>query len=289
MLLWYARSLAAARYAERQGAPGVEFNRFGRRMGWRLIRRGELRKGVSHLLAPLNGSRYLEFPVARSYLPRTSGHCLDVSSPRLFSLYVASLPTAPRIQMINPDPQDLATTSLILRSLGIRNVEARRATVDALEADTQVYDCIWSISVVEHISGDYDDTHAVRVMYDRLRKGGRLILTVPVDRRFREEFRSEDVYGTQAAAGDLFFFQRVYDEEALYSRLLSPLGARPSVLRWFGETCPGIWNEYERRAMRDGLECIVDDPREMADHYREYDSWTQMPGVGICGLMIERE
>jgi hypothetical protein len=128
------------------------------------------------------------------------------------------------------------------------------------------------------------------VMYESLGEGGRLILTVPVDREFRVEYRDTDYYGTQVDWGDgKYFFQYVYDKHSLWERLIKPLGRDPTVVRWFGERERGRYGEYERRWIEQGRDCTVEDPREMAEHYREFATWEEMPGTGVCGLMIQKE
>jgi hypothetical protein len=53
---------------------------------------------------------------ARRYLPPGGGKFLDISSPRLFSLYVASTKPSADVLMMNPDAADAARTQLIARS-----------------------------------------------------------------------------------------------------------------------------------------------------------------------------
>lgn len=301
----YRRGKAALRYAERRRAPGAAFGRFGRRVGWRLLLRGS-RKGLGYLLTPVNIVRYFEFPFAWSHLPRPPGRArwrarrevrrlpapgkwLDVGSPRLFSLYVASRRPSVSVTMMNPSASDISATERIVAALGFGNIVTERAGADAVAGREARYDCIWAISVVEHISGEYDDTDAVRGMYDSLREGGRLILTVPVARSFAEEFRDRDRYGLgQPREDGLYFFQRTYDMEAVRNRLIAPTGERPAVVRWFGEKSPGRYAAYVRRWTREGHACTVEDPREIADHYREFPSWEEMPGMGVCGIVIEK-
>lgn len=283
-----ARASAALNYARCRGVPGLEFARFGRRVGWRLLAKRSL-AGAGYLLTPVNIVRYFEFPFAYSCLPSSPGRCLDVSSPRLFSLYVASKKPSAFVRMINPDPGDIRRTASIVSKLALKNVRTENFGVDALSGNCDAYDCIWAISVAEHISGGHDDTDAVKLMYGSLRRGGRLILTVPVDRSFRDEHRDGSYYGTRPESSDgRYFFQRLYDRAAVWERLVAPVSEEPKVLRWFGETCAGRFAEYERRWMREGHRCTVEDPREIAGHYQEFASWEDMPGMGVCGLMIEK-
>src|SRR4051812_42649615 len=86
---WYLRSLAASRYAKTHDFVGREFDRFGRKLGYTLIRRGQ-RNGIGYVMNPVSLLRYFEFSFALSCLKKNPGECLDVSSPRLFAYYVAA-------------------------------------------------------------------------------------------------------------------------------------------------------------------------------------------------------
>jgi SAM-dependent methyltransferase len=282
----YLRSRSAARYARRKGLPGLQFDPFGRYVGGRLLLSGN--RGASYLITPVNNIRYYEFDFTLGYLPKRDGRFLDISSPRLFSLYVASRRPKATITMLNPDVDDAAQSRSACQVLRLNNVAIETAGVDAVGARKGEFDCVWSISVIEHISGAYEDREAVRFMFDALRPGGRLILTIPVDRQFHDEYRDVDYYGTQPGKKGQFFFSRHYDRSAIQERLIDQIGVPPKICRWYGEKVPGRWMEYEQRWIREGLACTVDDEREMVDQFQEYPSWEAMPGWGFAGLMFEK-
>jgi hypothetical protein len=281
-------SALALRHARRRGIPGLEFAAFGRKLGRRLLRRGQ-RQGLQYWLNPVSIVRYFEFDFARRQLPSCPRRCLDVSSPRLFSLYVASR-ARHHIHLINPDRRDLADTRESIAALQVSSATAEVADVAWLRRPgAPTYDCIWSLSVIEHISGVDDDTSAVRTMFDALEPGGRLILTFPVGRTFRDEFRAEAAYavhGSRDSRG--VFFERRYDDQAIHRRLIDPLGVEPTTTEWFGERSAGRFDAYVARWLERGIHCTVSDPREIADHYRAYASWAEMPGMGVCGLVFDR-
>src|SRR5205807_1331699 len=107
-------------------------------------------------------------------LPRVPGRWLDVSSPRLLSLYLGNTMPQMRLELLNPDRTDLDETIATAAQLGLTTLTARSGGVDSLSKCREAYDCIWSISVVEHIAGEYDDTQAMKWLYGALKPGGRL-------------------------------------------------------------------------------------------------------------------
>ena len=286
----WIRSRVSLRRAERRGLEGGDFARFGFRLGRLALLRGHLRTGLQYALTPVSIVRYFELPFAWSWLPPEPAHCLDVSSPRLFTLFTAHH-RGDRVHMINPDRTDLKETRSLLAAAGVADlVTTEEATAADLPASNGGYGVVWSLSVIEHIAGDTGDTEAVGAMMDALDPGGRLILTFPVDQTYREEFMEFDPYGTQPRdpTGRGFFYQRFYDLESIERRLLRPLGLRAAAMRWFGEKEAGFYARYEERWFSEGRPWVVDDPLHVVEGFTEYESFDRMPGMGVCGLMVEK-
>jgi SAM-dependent methyltransferase len=281
------RAMIAALAGWIRGAPGQRFGVFGRVVGLRAViaRRAG---GSDLLLTPVNIVRYWEFPFALRHLPRNARSFLDVGSPRLLSLYVASRQRSARLRVINPDVRDAEETAGLATMLGLTNVGVDTVFVAALAGDPRRYDAIWSISVVEHMAGD-GDREAMALMYDALAPGGRLLVTVPVDRRAWAEFRDSDIYGLGLPREpEGYFFQRWYDEASVRGRLIDPIGPDRVSVEWFGERVPGRFAAYEREWIRRGHARTVDDPLEIARGYRSFAGWAEMPGQGVCGIAIEK-
>lgn len=297
-LLRYApKARRAAAYAAAHQLPGMEFDSFGRSLG-RKLWFAQPRLGLDLIASPVNCVRYFEFSFAKSCLPEVDGRWLDVASPRLFSTCVASQRPHCKVTMINPDANDTHTSEAVRAAAGLTadRLELETADVVAFTAGAGVFDCIWSISVVEHISGAYDDSAAMAAMWAALKPGGRLIVTVPVMPVFTEEFRDRNPYGLTTsgsasavrASGKGHFFQRLYDQEAIERRLVTPIGRKPDRMELWGERDPGWFAAYEARWKRQGLVITVDDARLMADHFTSYQSFATLRGLGVCGLLFSK-
>ena len=196
------------------------------------------------------------------------------------------------MQIINPDLRDVQQTQCIIETRHVTNGATQPVGIESLPVRKGGYDVIWSISVIEHIqNGHHDDTWAVQQMFSALRSGGHLILTVPVDRTFRIEYRQNDCYGTQQPqvlpdGTTQTFFQRWYDADAIEQRLIRPLGIQPTRIGWYGEKQPGHFHHYIQDWIRDGNHVAVKDPELFALHYKVFDSWETMPGCGVGALLF---
>lgn len=227
----------SGRFARKKGLIGADYFFIGRSAAVRsLFKMGPSAFGM--YITPVNSVRYFEFAFANECLPPSFTKCLDVSSPRLFSLALAQRYPGAQISMMNPDSRDAKTTNKYTAALGLKNITISNTPVDVLADSGVVYDCVWSLSVIEHIDGPYDDRDAVKWMFNSLGCGGRLILTFPIDRVSRVEYQSHDYYGTQPAQNGRIFFQRVYDCDAIKDRIIRSLGREPTKVSWYGEKSP---------------------------------------------------
>jgi len=270
-------------YAAGLGVPGIEFGYFGRSLGWRLVRSGAP-WGLGWVANPVSVVRYFEFDFARRCLEGARGAFLDIGSPRLFSLWMAARATG-RVTMMNPDPSDLGRSEEAVRRLGLPGLDFEATGADALAGREARYDAIWSISVMEHIEGAYDERRALALAWAALKPGGRLVITIPVGPAFRVETRTQDPYGTQAPLADgTYFFQRTYDKKALDSRISAALNAVPEREEYFGERVAGSYAAYEARWIERGIAETVADPRFIAEQFTRYPSHAAMPGLGVAGL-----
>ncbi len=281
------------RRARKRGLVGERFFSFGRGLGWRLWWRGM--HGAKALLAcPVSSTRFFEFDFADRHaagLPEDAA-CLDVSSPFLFAFHAVRTRPGIRVRMANPDGRDLAKTRRMADDLALPRLETVEADVAALVREGRRYDAIWSLSVLEHIGEEHGgDRAACRDLWHLLKPGGRLILTLPTDKRSWEEFRDRDPYGLRGAPEDGrgHFFQRFYDETALRERIFAAVGREPAALEWFGVKESGHFHRYIEAWREQGArEVVWNDPLDIAEHYQAYASFAAMPGEGVCGLCFHK-
>jgi SAM-dependent methyltransferase len=90
------------------------------------------------------------------------------------------------------------------------------------------------VSVIEHFKGEMD-TQAIKKIATLLKKGGLLLLTTPLNEGFpREFYLKARVYG-EPYDGTPVFFQRHYDKNSLFARLVQPSGLRERERVFFGD------------------------------------------------------
>lgn len=275
-----------------EGLFGAEYFLLGRSLAWKLCF-NNVKEGASLLASPVSSTRYFEFAFARDALPDKWQLALDVSSPFLFSLDIAGRESDATLHIMNPDIREIELLQKLFKVYKPRkSIKLFNSGVEELDQMNNMYDVIWSLSVVEHIEGvNGDDRHAVKRMFRALRPGGRLILTMPTDKSEWREYRDNDPYGTQTGESDStgaiqYFFQRFYDDKALKERIIDSVGVAPAKIVWYGEKEKGRFHDYITRWRALGRAAVLNDPAEFAMHYQFYHSWDAMPGAGVCGLVF---
>lgn len=120
------------------------------------------------------------------------------------------------------------SSSLADETLVIRQTDSVR-----LPYGDEAFDCLSCISTIEHVPDD-GDPDMMRELMRVVKPGGRLALSVPINKRHTDVFIRRDVYDRKFT-GDPVFFERQYDSETIYSRLIVPSGARLTAIQAFGE------------------------------------------------------
>jgi SAM-dependent methyltransferase len=217
----------------------------GEQLAWRSLRAGTLgkaglRPAIGAFMRPLTApSRYPEYEQVFELL-RTgvdladpASWLLDVGSPKLFSLLVAARTRAtvvgtdiwqPAIDEAEALRGGLSADASARTILGV--MDAREPVPAALRPPDGLFAGAFSMSVVEHIEPDPGgDRLALQRISEVIRPGGRVVVSVPVDRESRSEHLQVEMYGRKSDDRRGRFFQRVYDANAIRElcSALSPL------------------------------------------------------------------
>lgn len=152
---------------------------------------------------------------------------LDVGSPKLFGLYLAyRYPVKVWLTDISPvniDEYRLIWDALSAGAKGQAIFEIQDGR--RLSYPGQMFDGVYSLSVIEHIVGEDGDSQAREEIVRVLRPGGRIAISVP----FAPEYQEQLIRGLKGAAektrdGRLYFLQRIYDFRRFRERVIGPLG-----------------------------------------------------------------
>jgi len=231
----------------------------------------------------MHSTRYFEFDFMRHSLSGIPFRCyLDVSSPRLFPIILASARPEITAELVNPDKKDLQVTARYVRACGIDSrCHLRECRIEEAPFTPELFDVITSISVVEHIPQDKD---AVNSMWELLKPGGKLLLSVPCAAVAEEQYLDVDHFGLQSPDENGFYFhQYIYDHSLLMERFYSVMGP-PVRLAIYGEKKPGslLAGLLEKWSGQDYP--LWKEPYAMGREWRRYDSLTDLPGEGVISL-----
>jgi predicted SAM-dependent methyltransferase len=240
------------------------------------------------LVTPVESTRYFEFGLAWDFLSEFSvNHYLDVSSPRLFPLSFLSRRPHVTAELINPNQEDLKITAGLVSACGLaKRCNLSSSLIEDVPFSPRTFDVITSLSVVEHI---LQDKTAVLRMWELLRPGGRLVLSVPCAAIAEEQYINVDQFGLQRPDEKGFFFlQYVYDEALLQERFYSVLGT---------PTRHGVCGEIDKGSLRHGLIRKWSgakyprwkEPYKMAREFQRYKSVEDLPGEGVVVMEFEKK
>jgi ubiquinone/menaquinone biosynthesis C-methylase UbiE len=245
---------------------------------------------IQYFVNPISIIRYFEFDFVRRKLPDLINQkILDVSSPRFFGLYLSSINKRLKYYMINPDRSDLAETKKFLDvQQRNKNFQLKYGNAIKLEYDSFSFDCVISISVIEHI-GKNEDSKALREMWRVLKKGGYLIITTHVSNKYYEEFRESNQYRQKVRVKKgKYFFQRVYSPSVLKKRVCGAVGSDPIHSEVICEKRNGWFDEYIKRWIRFGINETVNDPYYVISKFKKIEDVSKVSGLGVIGMVFRK-
>jgi SAM-dependent methyltransferase len=178
--------------------------------------RRHLRQALYRVLVPLEPWRFHELGWTAEH--DFAGRWLDVGSPKLLPSLLRREGRGEWVAI------DLLEEEVDLWRALDPALDARVADARELPFEDGAFDGAICVSVIEHVPDEGDeagDAQAMAELWRVLRPGGVLLLTTNVAARAREVLSAAPVYGDASpAVGELAFFERQYDEEALARRLL---------------------------------------------------------------------
>ncbi|MFH1182150.1 MAG: class I SAM-dependent methyltransferase [Candidatus Woesearchaeota archaeon] len=273
------------------------------KLGFFLI---NLRYGIKHAFDWVEYARYLEYPLVfeKLGLANAGSSCkfLDVGSGRFgkFALYVA-LHTKCAIHSTDVGDYVFQQKNAF-RRFGLGSALGSCIMIEQQDATrmsfaSAQFDRISCISVVEHIVGD-GDIKAVKEMARVLKKGGRLVITVPYNplKTGEESYVFADKLYERTSRSGRIFLAKTYDDDTLTGRIIKPSGLSVKSITYFGE--PGFpWsrliydnNSYLVKLLTKPLGILT--PlftffffREMPKSKFHNNDWQ---GVGACIVLEKR-
>jgi SAM-dependent methyltransferase len=172
-----------------------------------LVHDGFLREAVIRVVVPLDPSRYLELPETLDELGARPGDCvLDLASPKLLAVVLARRGA----HVTSVDQLESEIDSWRKLTAGEPRLALQVGDGRSLPFAEASFDHAYSVSVLEHIP-EPGDEEALRELARVVRPGGRVVVTLPHARTYREDWRDAPVYADQGETGARHFFQRWYD------------------------------------------------------------------------------
>lgn len=276
-----------------RGVPGMGCRLRCVSLGARLMTRArgsaDLSRASQTMLMPMDSTRYFEFDfVDRAVRDLPVARYLDVSSPRLVPVLLATARPSVVVDMINPDGKDLAESRTLVQSARLSDrIALHNCLIDDAPFPAETFDLITCISVLEHIP---DDGAALRAMIRMLKPGGMLVLSLPCRSRAAEQYIDRDEYGLLESDADGFvFWQRYYDSDSLRGRVFTVAG-EPSGFEVYGERHSGTFqqNAHDKRALG-VFYPYWREPYWVSKQFRPFTTVDELPGEGVVGLTFVRK
>lgn len=178
----------------------------------RILRHGYEREAVIRVVVPLDPSRYLELPwVLQELAPAAGEQVVDLASPKLLAVELASR----GVEVTTVDRLESEIEAWRRLAAGRPNLSLQVGDGRALTFADASFDHGYSVSVIEHIE-EPGDEQALAELARVVRPGGRVAITVPYAREYREDWLDRPLYGEAPGRVDgRYFFQRHYDDERL--------------------------------------------------------------------------
>lgn len=264
--------------------PGLAFRGLCALKGLRLLfKERDVVRAYSLIVAPLDSVRYFEFDFMWRTIKEIQVQTyLDVSSPRLLPLMVLGRKSKLKAELINPDKSDLPETMSFANAFGVAD---RCRFCDCLIEEAPLkansFDLITSMSVIEHIP---DDKGAIQKMWDLLKPGGVLVISIPCAAKASEEYMNLNDYGLiNTDENGFVFWQRYYDNKLITERIYSITGA-PRRFQIYAEKKADSYNQNVTQKRSDPFYPYWREPLMMGLQYEYKEQLDGLPGMGVIAM-----
>lgn len=264
--------------------PGLAFRVLCALKGVRLLlRERDYVRAYGLLVAPLDSVRYFEFDFMWNAVKRIRIQSyLDVSSPRMLPLMITDREKSLVADLINPDKKDLPATISLAKSFGVADrCRFHSSLIEEAPLQLESFDLITSMSVIEHIP---DDKVAIQKMWDLLKPGGVLLISIPCAAKASEEYTNLNDYELiDTDESGFVFWQRYYDEALIQQRVYSITG-QPRRVRIYAEKEAGSYNRNVTQKRSDPYYPYWREPLMMGMQYEFRDRLADLPGMGVIAM-----
>jgi SAM-dependent methyltransferase len=204
---------------------------------------------LSRALAPIDFVRWREFDFAlraASHFMSSPGQVLDLSSPKLLPLTIASKVRGCHVVATDILDREVNWVRSAGDRLGLMNLTARVEDARQLRFPDNRFDLITSVSVIEHIAPEHGgEIPAMREIARVLAPGGIAVITVPFSRSYFADYHTGNVYERENTNGEPIFFQRFYDQGMLMSNIVAASGLELASLGFIEERL--CWKDPHKR------------------------------------------
>jgi SAM-dependent methyltransferase len=206
--------------------------------GWPYVR-FKARIDAIRFLMGIGYERAIEYPWTYRALRLERGQrVIDVGSGNsVFPLYLHAT-TGATVHAMDFDRSVLRLTGYAEKcglgpSLQNETLVIRQCASLPLPYPDGYFDALSCISTIEHSPED-SDTASMMEMMRLVKKGGRLVFSVPIAASHKDVYIDADVYDRRYS-GKPVFYERHYDSGSIYDRLIRPSGGSLLSLQAFGE------------------------------------------------------
>lgn len=272
--------------------PGLRFRLRCFVLGLQLLFQQKVRLSLSTFyqlfVCPIDSVRYFEFEFMWKALSRMQvRNYLDVSSPRLLPIIFLRSRPGTNGELVNPDEIDLGATEALVMASGVHSrCGIRNCRIEQAPFAPGSFDAVTSISVIEHIP---DCQNAIRTLWELLKPGGSLLLSVPCAAVAEAEHIDVDFYGLQTPDENGFFFHQYKFDQVLLEERIYRVTGLPARLAIFGEKRAGTLLGWLCQRWAGQGYPLWKEPYSIARDFQYCETLSDLPGDGVIAMEFVKQ